>query len=345
MTMADLVLHPERKRAIWWLSGAVLHWVGVAVVAVLLWIVPATTSEFFTGQLGRFLVFGLAALGLDLIWGYMGQLSLGHAAFFGVGAYAAGLILAKTEWPALGLVAIAAGILLPAFVAFVMGRVLFYGNVVGAYFAIVTLLVSLILEQTAISTIHLTGGINGLYGMKPLTLGPFAVDDLFTAYYFIVICCVLSYILCRILVLSPLGRAMDGVRTNERRVASLGYSTVAIRTLVFTIGGALAGLAGVLYVPLEAFVYPTQLGVAFSTSIIVWLAIGGRRSLVGAFIGAFIINYGQSTLADRYQEYWVLATGVFLVVVVLTQPRGLLGAIEAAARFVRRLVQGRASHA
>jgi urea ABC transporter permease protein UrtC len=339
MTTSDVALDADRKRGVRWYSGVTLHWVVVAVAAVLLWMVPATTGDFFTGQLGRFLVFGLAALGLDLIWGYTGQLSLGHASFFGVGAYAAGLVLVKTEWPALGLIALAAGILLPAFLAFVMGRVLFYGNVVGAYFAIVTLLVSLILEQTAISTIQLTGGINGLYGMKPLTFGPLAVDDLFKSYYFIVICCVLAYVFCRILVTSPLGGAMAGVRTNERRVASLGYSTAAIRTLVFTIGGALAGLAGVLYVPLEAFVYPSQLGVAFSTSIIVWLAIGGRRSLVGAFIGAFIVNYGQSTLSDRYQEYWVLATGVFLVLVVLTQPRGLVGTIEAAVRFARSLVR------
>lgn len=345
MTTPDVALGAKGKPGVRRLSGGRLHWAGVAVVAILLWMVPATTNDFFTGQLGRFLVFGLAALGLDLIWGYTGQLSLGHAAFFGLGAYAFGLILAKTDGPALGLLAVAAGILLPAFLAFVMGRVLFYGNVVGAYFAIVTLLVSLILEQTAISAIHLTGGINGLFGMKPLTLGPFEIHGLFQSYYFIVACCVLAYVLCRILVVSPFGRAMDGVRTNERRVASLGYSTALIRTVVFTIGGAIAGLAGVLYVPLEAFVYPTQLGVAFSTSIIVWLAIGGRRSLVGAFIGAFIISYGQSTLADRYQEYWVLATGVFLVIIVLIQPRGIVGAIEGLARSVRRSVRGRARDA
>jgi urea transport system permease protein len=245
------------------------------------------------------------------------------------------LILAKTELPALGVVALALGIAFPAVLGFAMARILFYGQVVGAYFAIITLLVSLILEQTAITTIDLTGGINGLYGMAPLQLGPFAVDNLFNSYYLIVICSVLAYAGARLLVRSPLGRAIEGVRTNERRTSSLGYSTAAIRTVVFTIGCALTGLAGALYVPLEAFVYPSQLGVAFSTSVIVWLAIGGRHSLVGGFIGALVVNFGQSLLSDRYQEYWVLATGVFLVVVVLTQPRGLVGAMDSLAQLFR----------
>jgi urea transport system permease protein len=305
-----------------------VHWGAVAAAAVALWMVPALTRSYFTGLMGRFLVFGLAAMSLDLIWGYTGQLSLGHAAFFGLGAYTSGLILAKTSWPALGPLALVLGVAVPAALGFVMASTLFYGKVVGAYFAIITLLVSLILEQLAISMLWLTGGINGLYGMKPLTLGPLSIDTLNESYYLIVICCVLAYALARLLVESPLGKAMDAIRVNEKRTASLGYSTAAVKTIVFTIGAALAGLAGVLYVPLEAFVYPSQLGVGFSTWIIVWLAIGGRRSLVGAFVGAFVINYGQSLLSDRFQQYWVLATGIFLLVVVLIQPDGLLGIVR-----------------
>jgi urea transport system permease protein len=311
------------------------RWLVIVAVAIALWLVPATTSEYFTGLMGRFLIYGLAAMSLDLVWGYTGQLSLGHAAFFGLGAYASGLVLARTEWEPLGLIAVVLGVGVPALLGFLMSSTLFYGRVTGAYFAIITLLVSLILERVAISMIGLTGGINGLYGMEPLTLGPFAIDSLFKSYYFIVICCMLAYIGSRFIVSSPFGRTMDAIRINEKRTASLGYSTAAVRTIVFTLGAALAGLAGVLYVPLEAFVYPTQLGVAFSTSIIVWLAIGGRRSLVGAFIGAFIINYGQSLLSDRFQRYWVLATGIFLVLVVLTQPDGLVG--------IARWMKGRAA--
>jgi urea transport system permease protein len=317
------------------------HWVMVVVVAAVLWLVPATFGPYLTGLFGKFLIFGLAAMGLDLIWGYMGQLSLGHAAFFGLGAYTAGLILAKADVPGLGLIAMGLAIVLPAAVGLLMGAVLFYGRVVGAYFAIITLLVSLIFEEIATTWINFTGGINGLFGMKPLTLGPFAIDSLYRAYYFTIICCVIAYVLARLLVRSPFGRAMEGVRLNEARTASLGYSTPAIRTVVLVIGSAFTGLAGGLYVPLQAFVYPSQLGIAFSTSIIVWVAIGGRRSLYGAFIGAFVINYGQSLLSDRLQRYWVLATGVFLVLVVLTQPLGLVGLFQGVKRRLVRV--GRAN--
>ncbi|HEX2090023.1 MAG TPA: branched-chain amino acid ABC transporter permease [Actinomycetota bacterium] len=313
------------------------HWAVVAAVAVVLWVVPLFTGEYFVGLLGRFLIFGLVAMSLDLVWGYTGQLSLGHAAFFGLGAYTAGLILAKASWPALGPLALILGILLPAALGLVMAGTLFYGRVVGAYFAIITLLVSLILEQLAVSLLWLTGGINGLYGMEPLALGPISFDTLNKAYYLVVVVVVITYVLAKRLVDSPFGKAMDAVRVNEKRTASLGYSTAAVRTIAFTIGAAIAGLAGVLYVPLEEFVYPSQLGVAFSTLIIVWLAIGGRRSLVGAFIGAFVINYGQTLLSERFQQYWVLATGIFLLLVVLIQPDGLLGMLrDVKDRLVRR---------
>jgi ABC-type branched-subunit amino acid transport system permease subunit len=307
------------------------------VVGVCLWLVPLFASRFFTGQMGRILVFGLAALGLDLIWGYSGQLSLGQAAFFGLGAYGTGLVLVHFDGPMSGLLAVAVGIAAPTALAYLMGRVLFNGNVVGVYFAIITLLVALILEQVANTWIGFTGGINGLYGMAPLSIGPLEIWGRLTTYYTIVVCSILAYVGTRLFVRSPMGRAIEGVRTNERRTASLGYATASVRTLVFTIGCAITGLAGVLYVPLEAFVYPTQLGVIFSTSIIVWVAVGGRRSLVGPFIGAFIVTYGQSLLSSRLQEYWVLATGIFLIVVVMTQPRGLIGIADG----LRRRIAGK----
>lgn len=321
------------------------HWAVVALAGLALWLVPLLTGRYFTGLMGRFLVYGLAAMSLDLLWGYTGQLSLGHAAFFGLGAYTSGLILAKATWPALGPLALVLGIAVPAALGFVMASTLFYGRVVGAYFAIITLLVSLIFEQLGISMLWLTGGINGLYGMEPLALGPLVLDTLNEEYYFIVICTVVAYVVARLLVMSPFGKAMDAIRVNERRTASLGYSTAAIRTVVFTVAAALAGLAGVLYVPLEDFVYPSQLGVGFSTWIIVWLAIGGRRSLVGAFVGALVINYGQSLISGRFQQYWVLATGIFLLVVVLIQPDGLLGIVRDLRDRLARLAGRRLSRA
>lgn len=318
------------------------HWVGFAIVAVALALVPAVTDLFFTGLMGKFLVFGLAAMALDLVWGYTGQLSLGHAAFFGLGAYASGLVLANTTWAGAGPIALALGIAVPAALAFIMAGTLFYGKVVGAYFAIITLLVSLIMERLAVSMLWLTGGINGLYGFQDLALGPLVIDSREKAYLLALAGCLVAYVLARLLVSSPFGRGMDAIRVNEARTASLGYSTPAIKTLVFTLSGALAGLAGVLYVPLERFVYPSQLGVVFSTSILVWVAVGGRRSLIGPFIGAFVINYVQSLLSDRLEQYWVLATGLFLLLVVMTLPGGLVGLVRSAgARLVGILPKAR----
>jgi urea transport system permease protein len=314
------------------------HWIGFALVALGLTLIPSLTDEFFMGLMGKFLVFGLAAMALDLVWGYTGQLSLGHAAFFGLGAYASGLVLAETTWGGAGFIALTLGIAVPAALALIMGGTLFYGKVVGAYFAIITLLVSLILERLAVSMLWLTGGINGLYGFEDLSLGLLIVDTREKAYYLALGACLLAYVIARLLVTSPLGRSMDAIRVNEARTASLGYSTPAIKTFVFALSGALAGLAGVLYVPLERFVYPSQLGIIFSTSIIVWVAVGGRRSLVGPFIGAFVINYVQSLLSGQLEQYWVLATGLFLLLVVMTQPSGLVGLVGSARSTLARLL-------
>lgn len=305
------------------------RWLPLVVVAVLLWLVPAIAPRYFVSIMGRVLIFGLAALGLDLIWGYSGQLSLGHAAFFGLGAYGSALVLKNASGTGASLLAIAVGLLLPIALAYVMGRVLFRGGVSGAYFAIITLLVSLILEQLASTLIDLTGGLNGLYGMAPLTVGPIEISGLFPAYYTVVVCTVVGFALARSLVGSPFGRVLEGVRTNERRTSALGYPTAQVRTAAFVIGCAYAGLAGVLYVPFQAFVYPAQLGIIFSTSILVWVVIGGRRSLVGPLVGAFVVTYGQSLLSDRFERFWLLAVGLFLIVIVSTQPRGLVGVVAA----------------
>lgn len=314
------------------------RWLPVVAIAIVLWLVPVVAPRYLVGILGRVLVFGLAALGLDLIWGYAGQLSLGHATFFGLGAYGAALVLRAGDGPAAGLLAVAVGLLAPVVLAYVMARVLFRGGVVGAYFAIITLLVSLIFEQLANTLIDFTGGLNGLYGMAPLRIGPVEIAGLFPSYYAIVVCSLAGYLLARALVGSPFGRTLDGLRTNERRTSALGYPTAKIRTAVFVIGAAYAGLAGVLYVPLQAFVYPAQLGIMFSTSILVWVVVGGRRSLVGPFLGAFVVTYGQSLLSDRFEQYWLFAVGVFLVVIVATQPRGLIGIADG---LRRRLGRGR----
>lgn len=311
----------ERRR---WAGLSRRRITATVVVFLVLAFVPLGTGDHFTALLGRLLVFGLLAMSLDLLWGYGGQLSFGHAAFFGMGAYAAGLLLVRDAGPWVSYAAVAAGVLVPTVVGSVMGFLLFQRGVSGVYFAIVTLLVALLLEQLAITWSGLTGGINGLFGFAPLHLGFVQIGSLESAYHLLLVVITLSYLAVRWFVGTPFGEAVHAIRVNEKRAASLGYSVLAIKTVVFTMACALAGLAGVLYVPLERFVYPSQLGLIASTSVLVWVVIGGRGTLIGAFIGAFTVEYLASVLSGRLEAYWVLAIGLFLVIVVMARPGGLV---------------------
>lgn len=311
-------------------SSRLVSGAGFALVVLTLAVLPAVTGQHLTGLVGRFLVFALVAVSLDLLWGYAGQLSLGHAAFFGLGAYAASLVLMGGGGPGRSAAAIALAVLVPAGAALVMGYLLFSGGVGGVYFAIVTLLVSLLLEQLAITWSGFTGGINGLFGMAPLDLGVLTISSLTSAYYLVLVVVAAAFLATRWLTRTPFGRALTAIRSHEHRAHSLGLSVVTIKTAVFTISCGLAGLAGLLYVPLERFVYPTQLGLIASTSVVVWVVIGGRGTLVGPVIGAVVVEYLASALSGALQGYWTLVIGIFLVVVVVLRPGGLHSLLTAA---------------
>lgn len=328
---------PPSPRLQRWRGLSAQRAVMILGVFAVLGLVPILTGDHMTGVVGRLLVFGLLAMSLDLLWGYGGQLSFGHAAFFGLGAYGAGLVLVGDGGVALSYAAVAVGILLPTVAGFIMGYLLFQRRVSGVYFAIVTLLVALLLEQLAVTWSGVTGGINGLFGFAPLDFGFATIGSLGSAYYLILAAAASCYLGARWLVGTPFGEAVHAVRVNERRAASLGYSVLAIKTVVFTIACAVAGLAGVLYVPLERFVYPSQLGLVASTSVLVWVVIGGRGTLIGAFVGAFTVEYLASALSGPLQAYWVLAIGLFLVIVVMARPGGLVGMAEAGWERMRAL--------
>jgi urea transport system permease protein len=309
---------------------------GAALVVVLaLAALPMLADGRTVALVARFLVLGLAAMSLDLLWGYAGQLSFGHAAFFGMGAYTAALTLDKLDVPGLGLVAVGLAVAVPTLFALVMGVVLFYGRVRGVYFGIVTLLIALLCEQLATTWTGFTGGSNGVIVTATLALGPLRLDSLESTYYTVLAVCLAALLATVWLVRGPLGRALVASRLNEPRAESLGYDVAALRTVVLCTSAALAGLAGAMYVPVEGFVYPAQLGIVASTGLIVWVTIGGRGTLLGAFLGAFAVNYLESLLSGRLQSSWLLVTGVFLVVIVLVQPKGILGFVRAAARRLR----------
>lgn len=313
-------------------GSALRRMVAPGIVLGVLILIPAILDPHALGLMSRYLLFGIAALGLDLLWGKAGLLSFGHAAMFGLGAYSSGLVLRNLDGGAAP-IAIIVGVAVPMLFGLLTGLVLFYGRVKGVYFGVVTLLVAVLLEQLAGIWTDLTGGFNGLTVPTGLTFGTASVQQPREMYYVILVAAVGSWAIVRWLIRTPLGLAVEASRMNDRRAETLGYDVPLLRTGALTGAAAIGGLAGALYGPLEGFVYPAQLGLAFSTSLIVWVAIGGRGTLVGAFLGAIAVNMTQSQLASTpVQQYWPLLTSIILLVVILFQPRGLVGVFRLVGR-------------
>lgn len=305
----------------------------LAAALAALWLVPLVLDTRSVSLMSRYLLFGIAALGLDLLWGKAGLLSFGHAAVFGLGAYASGLVLVKTDWAAQQpLLVVVVGVAIPALFGLIAGVVLFYGRVKGVYFGIVTLLATLLLEQLAATWTGLTGGFNGLLVPTGLALGQLRMVEPNETYRAVLLIAACALLLTRWFTRTPFGQAVEASRMNDTRAEALGYDVALLRAVTMAIAGGLGGLAGALYAPIEGFVYPAQLGLAMSTGFIVWVAIGGRGTLVGAFIGAVVVNAVQSQLSSRVQEYWPLITGAVLLAVIMFQPAGIVGALRRVGR-------------
>lgn len=278
-----------------------------------------------SGQLSLFLVLAALAVSLDFVWGYTGILSLGQLLPFGVAAYSsAKIVLAAPSLSLLGLVAAAA---VGAAVAAVVGVAMLRRRPSAVVVALLTLVLSLTLEQLAEQWRDVTGGFNGLTGIPRIEALGVQISD--TAQDMLI--CVLAIAAITavgILVTRPIGAVLIGIRSNERRMEALGYNTIQIKIWAFTVGGALAGFAGALYVHRTSFVSPQIFGFALATNVVLWTLVGGRGTIVGPVIGAMAINFASATLADVWLQYWTLATGVIFVGVAVVMPRGLIPSVQ-----------------
>jgi ABC-type branched-subunit amino acid transport system permease subunit len=292
---------------------------------------PFITNTYQARLLSRYLVFGLFAMSFDLLWGYAGIMNFGHAVFFGLGAYSTGLVMKYVHIPGVSLLAVLASLLIPMIVAFVIGYFLFFGRVAGVYFAIVTMAFSLMMQAITIA-LDFTGGLDGLLGITPIKLVipglftlPFSGD--WTPYYTIVTVSVLLLLLCRRIVFSSFGRALEALRNNAERLEAFGYNVATVKLIIFVISCGIAGIAGLLYVPI-GHISPEVLGLLFSTSALVWVSIGGRGTLIGGFIGALIVSYLQYFLGAKLQNLWYLLIGVFFVLIILFKSEGIMGFLK-----------------
>ncbi len=318
------------------------EWPSAAVLAALA-LAPLGLGGWQVSQLAQYFTYGIFAMSLALVWGQAGLLCFGHAVFFGIGAYAMsattldmlpGLGRFGSSW--LGLVL---AMTLPALFANLLGRFLFYGRgLQGAYFGIVTLAIAVIAERIAVNWDWL-GGLNGLMNVPPLNLGlagdGYEIWDAMPVYYITLAFAAAVYVVLQALIGSRYGTVVRTLRAAESRTAFFGYDVAAYKTTVFTLGAAVAGLAGALFVTQFGFASPPLIGFTLSTEVLIWVALGGRGYLLAAFLGAIVVRYAEALLSEYLGPYWLLALGALFVLSVLYFPRGAIG--EA----IHRLTGGR----
>jgi len=302
------------------------------VIFVSLAIIPIFISGYTIYILPQYMLFGVLAMSLGLMWGFVGNVSFGQAAFFVIGAYAMGLSMKGLTWGNPAYIGIFLAIMLGGFVAALCGYFLFSAGVRGSYFVLITLALSIIAEQVAVSQSHITGGWNGMFiDRMQLSFGPFGKIDLngdIPIYYVILIVTTFLYCLMRMLIHSKFGRVLVGIRENEDRALALGFNTTLYKTAAFAISGSLACLAGALYATHANFVAPSSGGVLFSTEVVVWVAIGGRASILGALVGGITVSSMSNYLSAITPEYWQFFLGLLFIFVILFFKGGVAGALS-----------------
>ncbi|MCF8466878.1 MAG: branched-chain amino acid ABC transporter permease [Sneathiella sp.] len=291
---------------------------------------PAFIGDYWTGQLSAYLVYGLLAISLSLVWGYGGILCFGQAMFFGIGGYimavfTKGMIYPDLTSSYLGLLAAMAG---SAMFALALGFFLFAGRgISGAYLAIITLAIALVLERL-MNNWYALGGYNGLLNVPPLKLVAFGLSyelwDKLPTFYIILGIVAAVFFAVTLLVNTSYGLLLTAIRTHPDRLSSLGYSVLNLRLSVFSLSAAIAGLAGALFVTLDGFASPTLIGFTLSTEALIWVAIGGKEMLLAAFLGAIFTRTAESWLSEIFGDYWILILGIAFMVSVVLLPKGLL---------------------
>jgi len=298
---------------------------GIAIrlgAVALLLAAPWVLDNYRTFLLTEILIFGLFAASLDLLLGYSGLPSLGHAAYYGVGGYAAGLAAQHVTTNAFAQLGVAASA--AAGVAIVTG--VFAVRSRGVYFLMLTLAFGQLLWVLALNWTSLTGGSNGIYGIPVPTLAGssnwLASGNHF--YWYTLGAFLAGYVALRIVAGSPFGRTLAGIRGNEERMSSLGYNVYLYKLAVFTFAGAVAGFAGALTCQQSRYFSPDRMSFSVSAVAVVVIVIGGQRTLVGAVLGTAFYYIVSDQLSGVLSSHWQLALGVVFVLVVYLLPGGLV---------------------
>ena len=347
-------------RALGWQAGWFLIILAVIAIAVPVMHLalpadhPLHLSGYAVALMGKYLCFALLALSVDLIWGYCGILSLGHGAFFALGGYAMGMYLMRQigsrgvyanpelpdfmvflNWQELPwywygfdnfIFASFMVLAVPGLLAFVFGWFAFRSRVTGVYLSIITQAMTYALLLAFFRNDMGFGGNNGLTDFKDI-LGFSLQSDgtragLFSAS---AIALGLGYVVCRLITTSRAGKVLEAIRDAESRTRFLGYKVEHYKLFVFVVSACLAGVAGALYVPQVGIINPSEFSPANSIEIVIAVAVGGRGTLIGAVLGAILINYAKTWFTGALPEYWLFALGGLFIAVTLFLPKGIMG--------------------
>ena len=330
-------------------------------VPVMNLLVPETSflhlSTYSVTLLGKYLTYALLAISVDLVWGYLGILSLGHGAFFALGGYAMGMYLMRqigdrgvygnpelpdfmvflnyTElpwfWQGFDMFWFAAImiVLVPGLLAFVFGWLAFRSRVTGVYLSIITQALTYALMLAFFRNEMGFGGNNGLTDFKELLGFDLTADSTRIALFIAsALALALGYLASRAIVKSKLGRVAVAIRDAEDRTRFIGYRVEHVKLAIFTFSAALAGIAGALYVPQVGIINPGEFSPLNSIELVIWVAVGGRGTLYGAVAGAVLVNYAKTYFTGAFPEIWLFALGALFVLSTLYLPKGLVGILN-----------------
>jgi len=327
------------------IEGAIV--LGITLFFIL--IVPLIFSDFRLTLLGRFLSLAIVALGIDLIWGFTGLLSLGHGIFFALGGYGLAMYLqlqlpegqlpeffglygvSELPWfwqPFYSLpFTLAAIVLIPGIVAGILGYLVFRNRIRGVYFSILTQAALIVFFNFFNGQQKLINGTNGLKTSTAPLFGQQAGDAKVQLIFYglTVIFLALTYLLCRWITSGRFGNLLIAIRDDESRVRFSGYNPTPYKVFVFALSGAIAGIAGAFYTIQSGIVSPQYMDIAFSIEMVIWVAVGGRATLIGAMLGAVAVNYGRSLLSEKFPEIWLFFQGALFLIVVTVLPDGVVG--------------------
>ncbi len=334
--------------------------IGFALIAVLILVVlPLLLDNFRLNLVGKYLTYAFVAVGLVLCWGYTGILSLGQGVFFGLGGYCMAMFLKLeassventkiqstpgipdfmdwnqvTQLPFFWVpfkslpFALVAVILVPVVAAFVLSIAMFKRRVGGVYFAIITQAVAAVLTILIVGRQDYTGGINGITDLRTLLGWDIRTDHAKYILYFV--CCALllaAMLLARFVIASKLGRILVAVRDKEDRVRFSGYDVANFKVFIFCLASAIAAVGGAMFTLQVGFMSPSFVGIVPSIEMVIFCAVGGRHSVVGAVVGTLLINWGKTLFSESFPELWLFAMGGLFIAVVLAFPRGLAGLV------------------